>query len=174
MSTIKKNPDKDNWGNWRAWGKSFAREVDGLWLRSSTSTFGELAKGLRQIRKKYLAGSTGNAMVSLEIKRRISENALEFALSHRCQLTVCRRKFKECASFGFTDSSREAYFRLLYAESIAKRGHHRAARAMVLETIRLLNLNSKGKKLVKSHAQTYRKWAGRIVGSLETKNIPTS
>jgi hypothetical protein len=154
-------------GNSRDLEKRFAREVEGLWLTAPTTPFEELVNALRQIRKKYLAEPNGNAKTSLEIERRISEYALEFALSHGRQLSVCRRKFNECASLGFTDSFREAHFRLLYAESIAKRGHGRAALTMIHETVALLNLSSKGKKPIKAQEQHYRKWADRIACSLE-------
>jgi hypothetical protein len=160
--------------SWDSWGKRFAREVEGLWLTSSDSSFLELVKALGQIRKKYLAEPNGNAKKHLEIERRISEHALEFALSHQRPLTTCRRMFVKCASFGFTDPSREAHFRLLYAESMAKRGHRKAALAKIRETVKLLDLNSKRKKLDKNQDQMFREWSERITRGLHADNAPRS
>jgi hypothetical protein len=170
MIRNRKNLKKEAMDNWNAWGKRFAREVEGLWLTSSDSSFAQLVKALGQIRKKYLAEPNGNTKKHLEIERRISEQALEFALSHQCALTVCRRMFAKCASLGFTDPSREAHFRLLYAESMAKRGHRKAALAKVRETVTLLDLNSKRKKLDKSQDQMFREWSERITRGLHADN----
>ena len=172
MNKRRRNSDKSTWGSWNIWGKKFAHEVEGLWLASPGISFEDLLRSLRHIRTKYLMELEGDAKATLEIKRRISEYALEFALSHGCSLTVCRGKFRECQSLGFTDSFREAHFCLLYAESIAERGHRRAALTVSRKTIALLDLASKGRKAKNEQVQTYRKWAQRIVSKVEIASTP--
>ena len=153
--------------SWIIWGRRFAREVEGLLLVASDLTYDELFSSLRRIRGNYLSELKMDSTASLEIRRRISEHELEFALERSRPLAVCRRKFKQCALLKFTDPSREAHFRLLYAESMAKRRHRRASFLMVRATITLLNLNREGKKLNREQDKAYRKWAARIMRDLE-------
>ena len=160
--------------NWNIWGKNFAREAEGLWLGASSLTYEELLMALRRIEKKYLAECDLDAKAKLEMRRRVCEYELEFALSHERQLTVCRRKFNQCASLGFTDAFREAHFRLRYAESVARRGHLNAARTMIRGAVASLDLNSKDERLNKDQVRTYKRWADRIVRSLESHSVHTS
>ncbi len=172
MSADRRNLVKEAQRNWNTWGRAFAREAEGLWRRAPSLAYEELLETLARIEKKYLAESDLSAKARLEIKRRISEYALEFALSHHRRLTVCRKKFDRCAVLGFTDIFREAHFRLLYAESVAGRGHANAARKMIRGAVALLDRDSKGGRLNKDQVRTYKKWAEKIVCSLESVGGP--
>ena len=147
--------------------RAFTKEIESRLWNSPKGTFGEFARDLRRIERKYVVALEDNSALALEIRRRVAEYLLQSSVAHGCALRLCKEKLKRNLQLGFTDGWREVHFRTMFAEALVQRGGLRAGKRMLAEARNLTSeLEKKGAKENKSQAETYRTWMSRLETAL--------
>ena len=75
-------------------GRAFAKDFQSRTVEALGKTYSESIRDLRSLERRYLTRLEGHPRESLEIRRRIAEEALDQALRHERPLAVCRAKLR--------------------------------------------------------------------------------
>ena len=126
--------------------RAFAKALDLEMFKAPTLAYSDTIVNLRRLERHYLKQLGGDKFLAREVKRRIAEKALEFALFHGCKLSICRARLKALSKLGFEDVERKAHWYLLYAKVAAARGHKRVAYAAVAATAKELQRSLRRRK----------------------------
>jgi hypothetical protein len=126
--------------------RAFAKALDLEMFKAPTLAYRDTIVNLRRLERYYLKQVVRDKYSARELKRRIAEKALEFALFHGCKLSICRARLKALSKLGFEDVEQKAHWYLLYAKVAAARGHKRVAHAALAATAKELQRSLRRRK----------------------------